>query len=77
MSEELLKYHIQDTGKKFDDLNDSLKMINSRLDDVQAFKMEMIISARWVSLIVSALCGLVTMTGSAVLNYFLTIKISK
>lgn len=41
--------------------NDSLKDIRSQLEDLRKFKIEMVASARLTSLIVSSICGLITM----------------
>lgn len=72
--EQLLQHHIHQTEKNFDEIKNELTHFNSKLDDLAKFKAEMITSSRWVSVIVSAICGAVTMTGSALLNYFLTVK---
>ena len=75
--EQVIKYHIDNTNKQFDEIKGSLHEINDRLDEVQKFKIEMLMSSRWVSLIISAACGFVTLTVTAILNYYIAIKINK
>jgi uncharacterized protein YlxW (UPF0749 family) len=72
--EELLKYHIRDTEKRFEELKDSVQSLEEKLDDVAKFKAEMLVSARWVSLIISAVCGAVTMVTTALVEYFISVK---
>lgn len=59
--DKLLEHHIRDTERRFDEVREDLGGISKKLTDVQEFKVQMIINARWVSLVVSAVCGLVTM----------------
>lgn len=74
MMEDLLKYHIEDTSKRFDHVSEELGKIHHKLDALQEFKTVTIVSTRWVSFVVSTVCGLVTMIATACLNYFLTTK---
>lgn len=74
--EPLLKYFIDETNKKIDDLKADVsegrketREVRDKLSDLQAFKVEMVVSARWVSLLVSAACGLLTMLATAYLNH--------
>lgn len=66
--EKLIEYFINETNKTRDELKSEIRLIQERLNDLQKFKVEMIVSARWVSLIVSAVCGLLTMIVSAVIT---------
>lgn len=59
--ENLLKYHIQATEKKFDELHDSIKELSQKMDNVNEFKVKMIASSRTVSFIISAVCGAITL----------------
>lgn len=61
--EELLRYFIQET-------NESLAQIRTDLSDLKKFKAEMVVSARLTSLIVSSICGLLTLISSWVLVYY-------
>lgn len=69
--ERLLQHHINETGKRFDDLGDRLEKIDSKLSELQEFKVKMVVDARWVSLLVSAVCGFATMIATTVLEYFI------
>jgi hypothetical protein len=55
--EELLRYFMTET-------NDRLERMESRLEDLTKFKLEMIASARLTSLIVSGICGAITLVAS-------------
>lgn len=61
----LLDYHMKQTEKRFDelkaDIHDQFMLVNTKLEDLTRFKIEMLASARTTSLIVSSLCGLLTM----------------
>jgi hypothetical protein len=52
--EELLKYYMEETNKR-------ITSMESKLEDLTKFKIEMVASARTTSLVVSGLCGLITM----------------
>lgn len=59
--ESLLKYHIQSTEKRFDELNSNIKELSQKMDNVNEFKVKMIASSRTVSFIISAVCGAITL----------------
>ena len=61
--EELLKYYIQESDKRFD-------KIDSSLADLHSFKASMVSSARLTSLIVSGICGFLTLLASWALVYY-------
>lgn len=67
--EALLSYHIEQTGKKFDEVRDELKSLIEKVDALQEFKVSIIINARWVSLVVSAICGFVTLVATTALSF--------
>lgn len=69
--ENLLEHHILETRERFSELRDDIKNIEEKIDGLHDFKIETIVSARWVSLIVSAVCGLLTMIASGVVKYFI------
>jgi hypothetical protein len=69
--EQLLKLHAEHTKERLDNLHDDLREVKDKLDALQNFKIETIVSARWVSFMVSTVCGFVTMIGTAVLTYFI------
>lgn len=64
--EKLLQYFMTDTEKKFDSLNAKVDNVFNKIDDLTKFKIEMIASARMTALIVSALCGGITLIGTVV-----------
>jgi len=72
---ELLQYHIDNTNKQFDEVKDKLHEINQRLDDVQKFKVEMLVSSRWISLVVSSVCGFFTLVATSILSYYVQLKL--
>lgn len=61
--EELLRYFIQETKEK-------LVSIEDKLEDLQKFKIEMMSSARFTSLVVSSVCGFITLISSLLLVYY-------
>lgn len=61
--EELLRYFIQET-------NERLAGIERSLLDLQKFKIEMLASARTTSLIVSTVCGFVTLVATLLTVYY-------
>lgn len=71
----VLKYHIENTNKQFDEIKESLHEIHDRIDDVQKFKAEMLISSRIVSVIISAVCGFLTMIATTILSYYVQVKL--
>lgn len=64
--EPILEYHIEETGKRFNDIKEDLRDIKTRLDELREFKIETIATSRLVSLLVSAVCGLITLTISTI-----------
>lgn len=71
--EKLLKYFMEDTGKKIDQLNEDLHLINVKLEDLRAFKIEMMSSAKMTSLIMSAIMGIVSF-GATILTVIYMVK---
>jgi hypothetical protein len=65
MDNELQKYFMKETNKKFEDLQKDISSIQAQLSDLRSFKVAMMVSSRWVSLIISAVCGLATLLTSA------------
>lgn len=66
----MLKYFIEDTNKKIDEIKSELKDIDSKLTDLQSFKIEMLSSARITSFIMSSIFGFATFVGTIVTVYF-------
>lgn len=64
--EPILEYHIEETGKRFSDIKEDLHDIKERLEELRDFKIETIATSRLVSLLVSAVCGLITLTISTI-----------
>ena len=69
--EDVLQYHINETNQNFRDIRNDLKSINEKLDAVNEFKISTVITARWVSLIISSVCGLITLVATGVVDYFI------
>lgn len=59
--EQLLDYFMKETNKRFDTVDDQFASIASKLEDLVKFKIQMMTSTLWTSVIVSGLCGLLTM----------------
>jgi hypothetical protein len=64
--EQLFRYFIQETDKKFDELKGDIADVKEQLKDLSKFKAEMIATARTTSFIVSAICGAITLTVTVV-----------
>lgn len=71
--EQLLRYFMAETNKRFDEIGLRFDGVSEKIDGLQKFKIETIASARWVSLVVSGICGFITMVVSA----YVTSKIGK
>lgn len=61
--EELVKYYMDETNRK-------IAKIETKLDDLTKFKLEMIASARLTALIVSGICGLITLVATVALAFY-------
>jgi hypothetical protein len=72
----LLKYFIQKTDERFTAvekrIDDSLKPIVEKLDDLTKFKIEMVVNAKWVALIISSACGIISLVISVTLSIYLS-----
>lgn len=71
--EKILRYFIDDTNKKIDEIRNDIKDIDQRLADLQAFKVEMLSSARVTAFLMSSIFGLATFIGTIVTVYY-TVK---
>lgn len=69
--ENLLRYHIATTEKQLDALKAELSAIDQKIDNLHEFKTRTVVTARYVSLIVSAVSGFVTLISTTLLSYFL------
>lgn len=68
--EELLKYFIRETNEKLNSIENKMSTMGDKLEDLQRFKSEMMVSSRITSLIVSGICGFLTMLASLLLVYY-------
>lgn len=68
--DELLKYFMKETDRRFQEMSGWMSKVDTKLEDLTAFKIEMIASARTTAFMVSAICGLVTLCASLALVYF-------
>lgn len=69
--EDLLRYHITTTEKQLDALKLELSAIDEKIDNLHEFRTKSIVTARYISLIVSAISGFVTMLITATLSYII------
>lgn len=67
MDEGLWKYFMEQSNKRFDSIDD-------KLGDLTRFKIEMMASARLTALIVSGICGALTLCATCVATYFMLKK---
>lgn len=59
--QELLQMYREYNDKRFDELRDDLQEISLKLEGINEFKVRMVANSRLVSLIVSAICGFITL----------------
>lgn len=69
--ENLLRYHIATTEKQLDALRAELNAIEMKIDNLNEFKTKTVVTARYVSLVVSAVAGFCTMVISAIVSYLI------
>jgi hypothetical protein len=67
----LLEHHIEETRNRFTELRDDLRLLESKIDTLNDFKVKTIFSAKLTSMLISAACGLVTFAGTMIIEYFL------
>lgn len=66
--QELLQMYREYNDKRFDELRADLQEISLKLETMNEFKVQMIASSRVVSMVISAICGLVTLIASTVIS---------
>ncbi len=69
--QQLLAYHITLTEKQLDELRRDVKLLAEKIDTLNDFKIRSALTARHVSLIVSAASGFATMLITAAVSYLL------
>lgn len=69
--ENLLRYHIATTEKQLDALRAELNAIEMKIDNLNEFKTKTVVTARYVSFIVSSLSGLITLIVTTLISYFI------
>lgn len=78
--EELLKYHIRDTERRFDEqarlqregherIHADMQELKEAMQEMREFKVQIRTEAKWVSLVVSGIAGLLTLAGHALVGY--------
>lgn len=72
--EELLRYHIKDTEKKFDSIVERLEVLDSKMDSLNEFKLQSITSSRLVSAVISSITGILTLVVTSIVSYVIAIK---
>jgi hypothetical protein len=70
--QKLLRYFMEQTEKRFDKVDSGFAAIHTRLDGLNEFKIKTIVSTRWVSGIISAAFGLVTLSVSVGTSVYLS-----
>lgn len=73
-NDKFFDYFVKTTEKKFDALQSDIAEVNSKLQDLHQFKTTMIVNSRWVSIIVSAVCGAVTLGVSTAISLYTSAK---
>lgn len=69
--ENLLRYHIATTEKQLEALKKELDAIDEKIDKLHEFRTRTIVTARYISLIVSAISGFATMILTATISYLI------
>lgn len=67
--EELLKHHIRETERRFEELKDSIELLDAKVSELSAFKIETIFAARWASLLIGSVCGFLSMIATGLVSY--------
>lgn len=75
--DELLKRHIQETDRNFENIHEELLSLSKQIEDLKDFKMRLLISSRFFSFLVSAICGAVTLIASSFVTYLINVKLNK
>lgn len=75
--EELLKRHISETDRRFEEIQDHLEEISGKMDDLRDFKVKLIVTSRFFSIVVSAICGILTLLASSFVTYYINVKLNK
>ncbi len=60
----ILKYHIEDTKEKLLEIKEDIEDLTATIEDLKEFKIQLVATSRLTSLIVSAICGFVTLAVS-------------
>jgi hypothetical protein len=71
----LLQRFIQETDRRFEQVSEQIKDVHEAVKDLTKFKVEMVVSARWTSMLVSAALGLVTLAASTAISVYITSKV--
>ena len=75
--ERLLQMHIQVTEKRFDEFKEQMDKLIVKIDELNDFKTSLIVSSRFFSLVISAVCGMITFIASTIITYYVNIKLTK
>jgi predicted translin family RNA/ssDNA-binding protein len=68
--EKLIRYFMEETNKKFDEVKKDIKDVKTSVQSLNEFKVSLMVSSRWVSLIVSTLVGIFTFFASLAGTYY-------
>lgn len=75
--DELLKRHIVETDRKFEELQEDVALLVSKIDDLRDFKIRLLVSSRFFSMIIGAICGAISLLASSFVTYYVNIKLNK
>lgn len=75
--DKLLERHMVETDRKFEELKDDMALLVAKIDDLRDFKIQLLASSRFFSLVVSAICGLFTLAASSFVTYYVTLKVNQ
>ena len=72
---ELLRFHVDESRKRHDelkkDLKEDIQRLSEKMDGFAEFKTRTLVNARWVSIIVSTAFGIASVAVSAIVNAYI------
>ena len=69
--EELLKHHIHETERRFNEVMWQFDSVQDKLASLNEFKTQALMSARWVSILISAFCGVFTFVATVAATHYM------
>lgn len=68
--EDDLKFYREYNDRRFDEIRSDIRDLATRLEELNEFKISQIATSRTISVVISAICGLITL----IVSSFLTVK---